>query len=128
MADKQKTILIVDDVYEVREVTSGILRHNGYTVSTAVDGSDALESLTDKPVDLIIVDIHMPVMDGIELVKKLKVLHPSIKCILISGDIGKTNEEYNYLAVAKRMTGLKVSLKKPFKPDDLIKVVESVLI
>ena len=60
-------ILIVDDETHILQVLSLKLRHSGFEVSTAVDGEDALRQAIDDPPDLIITDVQMPYMNGIEL-------------------------------------------------------------
>ncbi len=65
-------ILVVDDESSVREVLRKMLEQDGHEVRGAVDGEDALLRLAEKPADLVIADILMPKMDGLELVRRLK--------------------------------------------------------
>ena len=64
-------ILVVDDETHILQVLSLKLRNSGFEVSTAVDGEDALRQALDNPPDLIITDIQMPYMNGIELCSAL---------------------------------------------------------
>ncbi len=66
------TILVVDDSSTVRKFVSVSLSMQGFRVVTAEDGMDALEKLPKEPVDLIITDLNMPNMDGMELIKTLR--------------------------------------------------------
>jgi putative two-component system response regulator len=65
-------ILVVDDETSVREVLRKMLEQDGHEVRVAVDGEDALLRLSEKPADLAIVDILMPKMDGLEMVRRMK--------------------------------------------------------
>ncbi len=67
-----KTILVVDDDKTNRKLLSAILRKAGYQVIEAVDGQDAIEKAFDTPLDLVLLDIMMPKMDGIEVCRHLK--------------------------------------------------------
>jgi two-component system nitrogen regulation response regulator NtrX len=80
-----KTILVVDDEKDIRTSLTGILEDEGYQVVTASSGVEALESVRDELPDLVLLDIWMPGMDGLEALEKLKILFPQITVIMISG-------------------------------------------
>ncbi|OGT22339.1 MAG: hypothetical protein A2V90_00930 [Gammaproteobacteria bacterium RBG_16_57_12] len=84
--EKTKRILVIDDSLTVREVVRKILESKGYVVTTAVDGVDGWNSVRAERYDLIISDIDMPRMNGIELVRKIKSdrSYSSIPVIIIS--------------------------------------------
>ncbi len=67
-----KTILLVDDAAVVRHVVSLTLRKDGYEVIEAVNGNDALQKLAQNKVQMVITDLNMPEMDGIELIRQLR--------------------------------------------------------
>jgi two-component system chemotaxis sensor kinase CheA len=69
---KDKRILVVEDAFSTRELEKSILETHGYLVDTAVDGVDALDRMTGTQYDLIVSDIEMPRMDGVELCRTLK--------------------------------------------------------
>ncbi len=69
---KSKSILVVDDSLTVREVERKLLENNGYRVSTAIDGVDGFNTLQRESFDLVITDVDMPRMNGIQLVEKIK--------------------------------------------------------
>lgn len=78
-------ILIVDDESSVRNSLKEILEFEKYTVETAVDGEDALKTLKNEEFDLVLCDIKMPKVDGMEVLEKAMQLYPDIKFIMISG-------------------------------------------
>jgi two-component system, NtrC family, nitrogen regulation response regulator NtrX len=80
-----KTILVVDDEKDIRISLAGILEDEGYQVVTAASGLEALETVREDLPDLVLLDIWMPGMDGLETLEKLKTLFPYITVIMISG-------------------------------------------
>ena len=82
-----ETLLLVEDESIIRHLTSLILKQQGYNVLDAPDGSEALSICTElpKPVDMVITDVVMPRMGGVELVRKLKVDWPQVKVLYMSG-------------------------------------------
>jgi two-component system nitrogen regulation response regulator NtrX len=80
-----KTILVVDDEKDIRISLAGILEDEGYQVLTAENGVEALECARLELPDLVLLDIWMPGMDGLETLEKLKTLFPQVTVIMISG-------------------------------------------
>ena len=80
-----KTILVVDDEKDIRTSLTGILEDEGYQVGTAASGAEALECARQDLPDLVLLDIWMPGMDGLETLEKLKNLFPQITVVMISG-------------------------------------------
>ena len=80
-----KMILVVDDEKDIRISMTGILEDEGYQVTTAASGAEALESVRQDPPDLVLLDIWMPGMDGLETLERLKTLFPQLTIIMISG-------------------------------------------
>jgi DNA-binding NtrC family response regulator len=78
-------ILIVDDEKDFVEMFSLRLTRQGEKVSIAYSGQDALDLLEKTPIDVVILDIRMPGMDGIETLKKIKASHPLVEVILLTG-------------------------------------------
>lgn len=129
MVRKQKNILLVDDVKDVREQLSHVLEDEGYNVSTASNGIEAIKALSNTHIDMIITDILMPEMDGIELIAHAKKINPhELKFILISGGGRKLPDNYDYLEATKKLTGVTSLLKKPFNPDELIEMMDQLFI
>lgn len=79
------TILIVDDEAGIREALQGILEDEGYRVTTANDGLDALASLQKELPDLVLLDIWMPRLDGLETLQRMKELYSDLAVVMISG-------------------------------------------
>jgi two-component system chemotaxis response regulator CheY len=69
-----KTIMTADDSTSVRQMVSFTLHEAGYSVVEAVDGEDALKKLGNSPVDMLLVDLNMPNLDGIGLIKKVRAM------------------------------------------------------
>lgn len=112
---KSGRILLVDDEYDIQEIVAEILEDAGYRVLVAKNGREALERLEEDRVDLIILDIMMPIMSGPEMVKELRRRlgdQPMPPILMISaGTEGKT--------VARNL-GCDF-LVKPFDVDDILK-------
>lgn len=119
-------VLIIDDSESVRESIRLTVANAGYEAEVAVDGSDALRLLkNNSSFSLIITDIFMPEIDGIELVEKLKADKPELKIIAFSaGGMGLKSSEM--LDVAKEM-GADLILEKPFTEDQLLSHIKQLI-
>lgn len=80
-----QTILIIDDEKDIRTSLKGILEDEGYRVLTAADGAEGLEAARQELPDMVLLDIWMPGMDGLEILEKLKALFPGLIVTMISG-------------------------------------------
>ena len=129
MIKKHKCILIVDDSKDIRESLALILEDEGYITLQASNGLDAMKLMTDCQIDLLITDILMPQMDGIELSTKARKQFPELEIILMSGGGRQiTNKnEYDYLGLTKHLTGINHLLKKPFQPLEMITLVDQLI-
>lgn len=78
-------ILVIDDERSIRNIVGELLEMEGYTVKTAENGAQGYEMICGEPFDLVISDIKMPEMDGIELLDKLIETHPDTTVVMISG-------------------------------------------
>jgi two-component system, probable response regulator PhcQ len=85
MSERRATLLIVDDEAEVLEALKRALRHQPYRVLTTTSPTDALKLLAEAQVDVLISDIDMPEMTGIELVARVRERHPEVVRILLTG-------------------------------------------
>jgi CheY-like chemotaxis protein len=115
-------ILLIDDEAQVRMLVQAALAGAGHHVLTAENGKRALRLLEHQEVDVILVDILMPDMDGLELIPLLRKTRPASKIVAISGGSGK----WNYLKTAKCF-GAHDTLKKPFGLQELLDVVAAQL-
>ena len=80
-----KTILIIDDEASIRESLSGILADEGFRSLSAEDGQQGLSLLEEEQVDLVLLDIWMPGLDGLEVLKRIKESQADLPVIMISG-------------------------------------------
>jgi CheY-like chemotaxis protein len=121
---KKYTILIVEDEQSLNEAYQMILRKAGYRVQVAFDGNEALEILAMEEPDLILLDLRMPRMDGIEFLRNydLRREHPDVKVIVFSNyDMQKEiDEAYNLGAERYFMKALA-------SPKELLQVVQNTL-
>ena len=92
--NEQLSILVVDDEQHIRQTLQAILERKKYKVTVADDGQAALEIVRQQPIDLILTDLKMPRMDGLQLLKAAKRLAPEIEVILITayGEVGTAVE------------------------------------
>jgi len=79
------TVLVADDDPDVLAVMAAILRAPGYTVLTAADGYEAIRTLADRHIDLLLTDLRMPGLDGKQLVVQAKVMRPSLHVVYMTG-------------------------------------------
>jgi CheY-like chemotaxis protein len=113
-------ILVIDDEALVRQALTEVLEHRGYEVQCAPDGRQGLRAFHMRRPDLVISDIIMPEMEGIETIMELRILSRDCPIIAISG--GGRSGEAVFLDVAKRL-GATASLRKPFETEDLLRTV-----
>jgi two-component system chemotaxis response regulator CheY len=118
-----KNIITVDDSASVRQMVSFTLKGAGYGVVEAGDGKEALAKLTGNKVDMVITDLNMPNMNGIELIKALRAnpLYKFVPIVLL------TTESQDAKKQEGRAAGATGWIVKPFKPDQLLSVVKKVL-
>jgi two-component system nitrogen regulation response regulator NtrX len=116
-----KTILVVDDEKDIRISLTGILEDEGYQVVTAASGVEALETLREDLPDLVLLDIWMPGMDGLETLEKIKSMLPHITVIMISG--------HGTIETAVRATKLGAFdfIEKPLSLDKILIAVANAL-
>ena len=114
------TLLVIEDEPQVRTLVGAMLEAAGYHVLTAASGAEGLCLLNDQAMDLILVDIFMPGMDGLELIDRLRNICPTSKIIAMSGGTA----QWNYLDVATHL-GAHATLQKPFSRQELLDVVRA---
>ncbi|HEY1504241.1 MAG TPA: response regulator [Stellaceae bacterium] len=112
-----KKILVIEDNVIVRNTMTRILQTAGYSVVTADDGVQGVDTFRREQPDVVISDIIMPQQDGIGTIRQILAERPGTKIIAISGGgrIGNTD----FLQIARKM-GAVDALQKPFDPDDLV--------
>lgn len=117
-------ILLVDDNTMMRTVMRAALDRAGHAVTQAADGERALQALADGPFDLIITDIQMPGMGGVDLVNAIRASSPAAKILVISGWM--EGSDLKDMTSAKTQ-GVQGSLEKPFTADKLVTKVAEIL-
>lgn len=117
-------ILVIDDSSAVRRFVGMALEAVGHTVIDAGDGQAGLALFHRQHPDLVITDMLMPVMEGIETIQEIRRLSRDTKIIAMSGSAG--GSERLYLGAAQKL-GADATLSKPFKPIDLERTVTSLL-
>ena len=117
-------ILLVDDDAEFRSVIRRMLVRDGHEVIEAADGSVALDRYRDQPADLIIIDVYMPGVDGIEAIIRLQQDFPDVRIIATSG--GGYRDKEDVLNTAARL-GARRTLPKPVDRQALLDAVAEVL-
>src|SRR3989338_8393198 len=110
-------ILVVDDNEDLAITMKNLLSFKSYNVTTASDGRIALEKIKSQKFDLILMDIHMPNMNGIEAVKHIKAINPDSFIVMMTGEAGDEEVEKDI------KEGGYAVLRKPFSPDNLLKSI-----
>jgi len=107
-------ILIVDDEIGILDALSAILQDEGYNVLTVSSGNEALKSIQDNDINLVLLDVRLPDIDGVEVLRKLKEIEPDIPVIMISGNATIR------IAVESTKLGAYDFIEKPFFPAEKI--------
>jgi len=127
-------ILIIDDERDVRDSVKCVLDLAGYEVLTADNAADALNQLGRTPMDLVITDIIMPKMNGVQAIESIRRAFPLVRIVAISGGGNFGVAGYQPTAIATNAylksaeeAGAHMVLTKPFEVDDLLEAVETLL-
>ena len=118
------SILVVDDDRLLRLLFARVLGQLGHEVTAIDNGYRALRHLAETPVDLVITDIMMPDMDGLELIRQVRTGWPKIK--ILAASAGSAIVGTNYLRAAQRF-GADATLKKPCTGDEIAAAVNRLL-
>jgi two-component system cell cycle response regulator CpdR len=116
-----RTILLAEDDDSMRRFLSKALERAGYDVVSYGNGADAYEGLKAKPITLLLTDIVMPEMDGIELAKRAAELQPGMKIMFITGFAAVALQEFPEAPRQSRI------LSKPIHLKDLVREVDRML-
>ncbi|MFP4445597.1 MAG: response regulator [Desulfosudaceae bacterium] len=119
----EQTIMVVDDSSSVRKMVAFTLENAGYTVVEAENGRDALEKLNQSAVNLFIVDLNMPHVDGFELTRSVR----NLDDYRFTPIIMLTTESLEDKKREGKAAGATGWITKPFKPDQLIGVIHKVM-
>jgi DNA-binding NtrC family response regulator len=114
---KGKKILLVDDEVDFTASMAKVLRRRGFEVESVADGLSAMRRIVEKPYNVIVLDVKMPGMDGIQVLAEIRKLAIKARVILLTGHLSITDEE----------DGLKKgAFAYLFKPIPVLKLVELV--
>jgi CheY-like chemotaxis protein len=117
-------ILVIDDELVVRQALSIMLANVGHTVETAENGRAGLALLERESFDLVLTDILMPEMDGIEAMRKLRALPSPPKIVAMSGGVQLSREDFPRAA---ELLGADGALSKPFRARELYALIDRLL-
>jgi DNA-binding NtrC family response regulator len=118
---ESKEIMVVDDEAGIRALLSDILSSAGFNVTVAKDGEDSLNQMRDRRFDLLITDVNMPGIDGIELLKRMKRAGRSEKVIVMTG------RPMERSSLDKEVPSVFSLLHKPFPVHSFLDTVNSAL-
>ena len=116
----QLCVLLVEDEPIVSRFCSFILEQEGHSVVQVTNGREALIALEGAKFELVITDLVMPDMDGLELIRKISKPHPDLPIIAISGKF------HGAFLKAAQLLGAKASLPKPFTKEDLLGAMDKI--
>ncbi|MGE5654151.1 MAG: response regulator [Bacillota bacterium] len=120
MSEKQR-VLLIDDERNIRMIVSQCLSLSGFEVVSAVNGYEGLNELDRQPFDLVLLDMMMPGIDGVETLRRIRDLQPLLPVIMITAHGTIEN------AVESMKLGAVDYLRKPFTPDEIRATCEEVL-
>jgi len=118
MTDKAKILFVDDEQAYLNCFKRQMRSEKAFMIETACDGQDALEKLNSFPADIAIVDLIMPNMDGLELLKKIRELYPDILVMILTGSVNIDN------AILAMKLGAYDYILKPFEPDMLAEAIQ----
>lgn len=131
MAEKNKQILIVDDEENVRRLLLKVLSKEGYQVETAGNGQEALEKLNETRFDLVIMDIRMPIMDGMEAFHIIREKHPEVIVIMMTAFTSVDTAinamklgAYNYISKPFNISEVKLNINRALETRKLAEEVD----
>ena len=115
--ERAKKILVVDDEEGIRFLLSEVLLNQGFEVSLARDGQESLDKLEEDHFDLVVTDINMPRLDGVAMLKRMKMTGRTEKVIVMTGDPSDRR------LLDKEIPPIVTRLLKPFGLENFLNVV-----
>ncbi|GER66357.1 sporulation initiation phosphotransferase F [Weizmannia acidilactici] len=118
---RKPNILIVDDQFGIRILLTEVLQKEGYETFQAANGAQALDLAANREIDLVLLDMKIPGMNGIEILKRLKEMKPDIRVIIMTayGELDMIEEAKDFGALNH--------FAKPFDIDDIREAVQKYL-
>ncbi|MFC2091379.1 response regulator [Elusimicrobiota bacterium] len=117
----QKRVLVVDDDREIRFFCQQVLDRHGFVTNTAKSAEGAMHILQNNEYEVVLLDINLPRMDGIEMAGIIKEKYPHIRVIIMTGSAGMQDIE------KALESGARSFIRKPFKISDLIQQIKDQL-
>ena len=121
-AQPMPRILVIDDEPDIRTLLDDVLKSAGYEVILAANGREGVMRHRSSPVDLLITDLYVPNLEGLEIIREFRSHFPEVAIIAMSG----TTAAATMLSVAQTLGAIGI-LHKPFLPAELIAAVEKAL-
>jgi CheY-like chemotaxis protein len=115
-----RTVLVIEDYPELRGMIAKLLERQRFSVAQAGDGAEAMMALRNQNFDLVVTDLALPGMSGLQLLRQLKYLRPHARVIAMSG------VSVNHLQAAKA-AGANEILRKPFTPQQMMDAINRLL-
>ena len=123
------SILIIDDDEAVRTATKILLTANGFDVAEAADGKGGIAAVKERQFDLVIVDLFMPGMNGLETTKAIREISPHIPIVAASGFMfGGSCPQMPDFSVMAAEAGATSTLYKPFRPKEFLQTIQEAMI
>ena len=119
-------LLIADDDEMVRDFFATLFEREGFKVLRAADGEAALQQFRHNAIRLVLLDLYMPGMEGVETLLQIKKHYPATKVIIVSGAVNRAEPEHDMLASAVKL-GADDALSKTVAPKILIQAVRLAL-
>lgn len=118
-----KTALIIDDSTTMRQMVAFTLREAGYQVVEAENGQDALNKISAHPINIVVTDLNMPVMDGFTFIQNVRAMpsHKFLPILMLTTESQLSKKEQG------KAVGATGWIVKPFDPEKLLQVVAKVL-
>lgn len=125
MPDTQKKILIIEDDLFIRELYADYLTEHGYSIIVAEDGNEGLNKILNTPVDLILLDVMLPLMDGIQVLTKIKAPESPAKDtpVYMITNMGQEN----IIKQALRIGAVGYLIKSQLQPKQILQEIENFL-
>jgi two-component system response regulator HydG len=118
---QRANILVVDDSISLCKTMSSILKHNGYAVTSAIDGLEAIDRTRERPFDITFMDIKMPRMDGVEAYRRIKQIRPDWVVIMMTA-----YSDDDLLEQALQVGAYDI-LYKPLDMEEILMMVDEIL-
>lgn len=119
-------ILIIDDDQDILNILQPVLEDYNYEVFATTSAPDGLKTLSEQSIDIVVTDILMPDLDGIEVIQALKSEYPEVKIIAMSGGGSDRKKFQEYLPIAKRL-GADEIIPKPIDLNLLLKTIQDLI-